>query len=105
MQGNNKVIRIKTWSRNILAFNPDKSYLESSTLALETLHPHSSQIAFFLLATNIGTNIEETSKTSTTKNRALTEEKHYKNVLKNRAQCYDQKSVGNIKFRLKTRKI
>jgi len=70
------------WSLTMVAsvcdvsLNPDNNCSESSALVLATLHLHSSRIVSFLLVRSIGTNMQETSKISTTKDRALKEEKH-----------------------------
>jgi len=57
------------------------------------LHLHSSRTAFLLLATSIGHAIHETNKTSTT------EEKYYKNAIKERARTYKHKGARNIENR------
>ena len=58
-----------------------------------------------LLVISIGAHTRN-KQTSRTKKRSLNKRKALKeHTLKGRARSYDQKSVGNIKFRLKMRKI
>ena len=76
---------------NILALNPYKNYSESSTLAPETLHLHSSRTTFLLPATSIGHAYKKQAK------QAQLRTKHYKNPLKERARSYYRQSARNTK--------
>jgi len=55
---------------------------ESSTLALESLHLHSSRTAFILPATSIGHTHTRNKQTNTTKKRALNKRKSTKECTK-----------------------
>ena len=63
------------------------------------LYLHISRTAFLLLVTSIGTNIQETSKTSTTKKRALNRRRVLNGTLKERARRYERESARNGKNR------